>query len=88
MGGTIITPTIGAGRRNLEKATVGMVVATATAGETVGTAAKSAAAASSDLITSSYIISTTTVGDTDTNSSATTTVTPATISAPTIAPWR
>ena len=35
MGGEIITPTIGARRINLEGATVGMVVATAKAGETV-----------------------------------------------------
>ena len=36
MGGTIITPTIWARRRNMSRATVGMVVATATAVETVG----------------------------------------------------
>ena len=36
MEGKIITSTIGAGRRNLSGATVGMVVATATAGGTFG----------------------------------------------------
>ena len=60
MGGTIITPTIGAGRINLEKATVGMVAATATAWGTVGTAATAAAAASSALLTSNYLITITT----------------------------
>ena len=50
MGGKIITTTIGSGRRNLEKASVGMVVATATAGETVGTAATAASAAASSAL--------------------------------------
>ena len=80
MRGSIITTTIGSGRRHLSTAIVG---------ETVGTAATAAAAAaSSALITSSYLITKNTVGATDTTSPETTAVPPATTSVPTIVPWQ
>ena len=73
----------------MEKATVGMMVATATAVEAIGTEATAAAAAeSSALQMSNYLIIINTVEVTDTTSPATITVPPATTSSPTIASWQ